>query len=67
MPFSRYLQPLWSNGKRVADAKLKDIKNYLNLIPPADHPFYVNLIGNDTLEEDTEGYNAELDFQMQED
>ncbi|CAH2005914.1 unnamed protein product [Acanthoscelides obtectus] len=67
MLFSRHLQPLWPNGKPVAEAKLKDIKSYLNPIPPADHPFYVNLIGDDTIEEDTEGYNAELDFQIQED
>ncbi|CAH1969590.1 unnamed protein product [Acanthoscelides obtectus] len=67
MLFSRHLQPLWPNGKPVAEAKLKYIKSYLNLIPPADHPFYVNLIGDDTIEEDTEGYNAELDFQIQDD
>ncbi|CAH2003941.1 unnamed protein product [Acanthoscelides obtectus] len=65
MLFSRHLQPLWPNGKPVAEAKVKGIKSYLNLIPPADHPFYVNLTGDDTIKEYTEGYNAELDFQIQ--
>nr|CAH7725061.1 unnamed protein product [Callosobruchus chinensis] len=51
-PFSRHLEPLWPNGKHVAEAKLNDIKSYLHLIPLAAHPFYVNLIGDDTIEED---------------
>ncbi|CAG9765894.1 unnamed protein product [Ceutorhynchus assimilis] len=66
-PFSRHLTPLWPDGKPIAEAKLKDIKSYLHLIPLADHPFYVNLIGDDTIEEDLEGYNANLDFEIEED
>lgn len=62
---SQYLQPLWPTGKPIAEVKLKDIKSYLHLIPQADHPFYINLIGDDTIEEDLQGYNAELDFQLE--
>ncbi|CAH1110662.1 unnamed protein product [Psylliodes chrysocephalus] len=66
-PFSRHLQPLWPNGKPVAEAKLKDIESYLYLIPLADHPFYVNIISDNTIKEDLQGYNGELDFEIEED
>lgn len=41
-PFSRHLQPLWPNGKPVAEA-----------------------ISDNTIEEDLQGYNGELDFEIE--
>lgn len=63
---STLLEPLWPNGKEVAEAKLKDIKSYLHLIPEEDHPFYKNLIGNPNIVEDIDGYNMDLDFDLEE-
>nr|CAI5864620.1 unnamed protein product [Callosobruchus analis] len=49
MPFSRQLQSVWSKGTPVGEAEFENIKSYLHLIPLADHRFYANFIGNDTL------------------
>ena len=63
--FFKYLKTLWPNGKPVAEPKLKDIKSCLHLIPAADHLFYNNLISDLTVEEDIDGYNGEIDFELE--
>lgn len=59
------LQSLWSPGMPLAKAKLVDIKSYLYIIPIVGYPFYVKLIGDDTIEEDVDGYKGEVDFQIE--
>lgn len=64
--FSNNLERLWPNGKPVAQAKLDDIRSYMHLIPAADQGFYLNLIGDTSIEEDIEGYNVTaLDFDVE--
>ena len=55
---------MWPNGKPVAEPKLKDIKSYLHLIPAADHVFYKNLTSDLTVEENIDGYNGKIDFEL---
>lgn len=62
--FSYFLKPLWPNGKPVAEAKINDIKSYLHLIPASDYHFYTNITGNPSIEEDIDGFNGELDFEL---
>lgn len=65
--FSSNLMTLWPDGKPVAEPKLKDIKSYMHLIPKIDQNFYKNLVGDPNIQEDIEGYNGELDFELEED
>lgn len=62
--FSKNLSELWPDGKEIPQAKLDDIKSYMHLIPAVAHPFYEKLKGNSAVEEDIEGFNGELDFEI---
>nr|CAH7745604.1 unnamed protein product [Callosobruchus chinensis] len=55
--FNSLLGQLWPSGKPISEPKLKDIKRYLQLIPATDHGFYTNLIGDETIQKDIDGYN----------
>ncbi|KAF9791441.1 hypothetical protein SFRURICE_014779 [Spodoptera frugiperda] len=48
------MEPLWPTGKLVSEAKLKDLKSMLHLIPQDSYDFYVKLVGQDDIEDDLE-------------
>nr|CAI5819368.1 unnamed protein product [Callosobruchus analis] len=52
---------MWPHGKSISELKLKDIKSYLHSTSAADARFYTNLTGDESLQEDVDGYNNELD------
>nr|CAH7765096.1 unnamed protein product [Callosobruchus chinensis] len=60
--FNSLLGQLWPNGKPILEPKLKDNKSYLQLVPATYTVFCINLIGHETIQEDIDGYNNELDF-----
>ncbi|KAL0821958.1 hypothetical protein ABMA28_005346 [Loxostege sticticalis] len=61
------MKPLWPTGKPVPDAKLRDLKSMLHLIPQDSHDFYVKLVGNDDIEDDLEGFSGQPDFDVESD
>ncbi|KAF2889432.1 hypothetical protein ILUMI_16741, partial [Ignelater luminosus] len=63
--FVQRLKILWPEGKSIAQAKADDLKSILHLIPVADHSFYTNIVDDTNIEEDIDGYNGELDFQIE--
>ncbi|KAI8422477.1 hypothetical protein MSG28_006298 [Choristoneura fumiferana] len=50
------MEPLWPTGKPIPEAKLKDLKSLLHLIPQEYHSFYVNLDADKHIEDDLEGF-----------
>lgn len=60
------MEPLWPNGKPVPEAKVKDLKSILHLIPKDSHNFYVKLVGDSTIDDDLEGFSGNLDFEIEE-
>ncbi|XP_073956928.1 uncharacterized protein [Choristoneura fumiferana] len=60
------MEPLWPTGKPIPEAKLKDLKSLLHLIPQEYHSFYVNLDADKHIEDDLEGFSGELDFELEE-
>lgn len=63
--FCNNLESLWPHGKAIPTPKLKDIKSYLDLIPAVDQAFYTTLTGDESIDEDIEGYNGGLDFEWE--
>ncbi|KAH9629351.1 hypothetical protein HF086_010053 [Spodoptera exigua] len=61
------MAPLWPTGKPVPDAKLKDLKSMLHLIPQDSHDFYVKLTGNEDTEDDIDGFSGQPDFELETD
>ncbi|CAH1646168.1 unnamed protein product [Spodoptera littoralis] len=61
------MEPLWPTGKPVPDAKLKDLKSMLHLIPQDSHDFYVKLTGNEDTEDDIDGFSGQPDFELETD
>ncbi|XP_054270345.1 uncharacterized protein LOC128991468 [Macrosteles quadrilineatus] len=59
------LQLLWPNGKPVAEAKLKDLKSMLHLLPKNYHGFYKSLYSSAEIEDDVDGFGGELDFEIE--
>lgn len=64
-PSETLLTQLWPNGKEINKAKLDDIKSIMHLIPANAHEFYTNFTGNAVIEEDINGYNETLDFDIE--
>lgn len=60
------MEVLWPQGKPIAEAKLKDLKSILHLIPKDAHEFYVNLVGDDQIKEDLEGFSGDINFELEE-
>ncbi|XP_063232475.1 uncharacterized protein LOC134536612 [Bacillus rossius redtenbacheri] len=61
------LIPLWPNGKPITAAKSADIESIKHLIPADAVDFYRNLTAaNDAQEDDVDGFNNTLDFDIQE-
>ncbi|KAF9817208.1 hypothetical protein SFRURICE_013996 [Spodoptera frugiperda] len=59
------MEPLWPTGKHVSEAKLKELKSMLHLIPQDSHDFYVKLVGQDDIEDDLEGFSVQSDFKLE--
>lgn len=57
--------PLWPEGKPISDAKFADLKSIYHLIPSDVLPFYQNLRPDPRIEEDLEGFNGSLDFELE--
>lgn len=59
------LTQLWPNGKEINQAKLDDIKSIMHLIPADAHEFYTHFTGNAIIEENVNGFNENLDFDIE--
>jgi len=64
-PSELLLTKLWPNGKEINQAKLDDIKSIMHLIPADAHEFYTHFTGNAIIEEDINGFNENLDFDIE--
>jgi len=64
-PSEALLTQLWLNGKEINKAKLDDIKSIMHLIPTDAHEFHTNFTGNSVIEENVNGYNENLDFDIE--
>jgi hypothetical protein len=54
----------WPNGKGISQPKMKDLKSMLSLIPSDAKPFYRNFFKDPRVCDDIEGFNADLDFEI---
>lgn len=61
----KLLEFLWPNGKPIPEKKLEDLKFLLPLIPKDAKQFYKNLVGDPNIEEDIDGFNGQLDFDVE--
>lgn len=61
------LKTLWPKGKPISKEKIKDIKSIMKLIPDDCIEVYTTLFYDERVEDDIEGYNAKLDFQIEAD
>ncbi|KAI8432526.1 hypothetical protein MSG28_013523 [Choristoneura fumiferana] len=59
------MEPLWPTGKPIPEAKLKDLKSLLHLIPQEYHSFYVNLDADKHIEDDLEGFSDHVVLQQE--
>lgn len=59
---------LWPNGKPLSTAKLNDLKELLQLVPPDAKHFYTFLDNAESHEfdDDVEGFGPAIDFQFEE-
>lgn len=54
-------------GKPISQDKLNDIRSFMHLIPEAHQKFYKNFVGDKDVNDDVDGFNGELDFEVEED
>lgn len=59
------MDPLWPDGKPIPEAKLKDLKSLLHLIPRDAQEFYKKFTGDATVEDDIDGFSGEVDFEVE--
>lgn len=64
--YSPKLVSLWPDGKPISVEKLNDIQSYLQLIPPDCQDFFKNLTSSADIIDDVDGFNAGLDFDVEE-
>lgn len=59
---------LYPDGRELSEAKIKDLKELLKLIPADAKPFYSFLrnIGSNNFVDDTEGFGNTIDFEIDE-
>lgn len=62
---SEHLIPLWPTGKPISKPKLEDLKFLLSLIPKDARAMYRSLYSNSGVEDDIDGFNGELDFEVE--
>ncbi|XP_050503607.1 uncharacterized protein LOC126882675 [Diabrotica virgifera virgifera] len=65
--FKESLVLLWPDGKPIPDKKLEDLKFLLSLIPKDAKEFYKKLTGDPNMEDDIDGLNGPLDFDLEDD
>lgn len=63
--FSEDLPLLWPEGKPLSAPKLKDLKSMMVFIPSDAKGFYKNFFSNPDVEDDVEGFNGDLDFDVE--
>ncbi|KAJ8710677.1 hypothetical protein PYW08_009192 [Mythimna loreyi] len=63
--FSNLYEQLWPEGKLISQPKLDDIKSLLPLIPSDARQYYENLAASQDLEDDVEGFNGSIDFDIE--
>lgn len=62
-PFTILVQ-LWPQGKPISKPKLDDLKSLLPLIPSDAKSLYRSLFIQNNVQDDIDGFNGELDFQI---
>ena len=60
-----FMKQLWPNGKPIPEAKLKDLKNMMHLIPKDAQQYYKNVTGDENIEDDIEGFSGIPDFEVE--
>ncbi|XP_045503544.1 uncharacterized protein LOC123700387 [Colias croceus] len=63
----RDMDLLWPTGKPISEAKLKDIKSIMHLIPSDAQDFYKKLKSDEIFEDDIDGFSGALDFAVDDD
>ena len=63
--FGNNLSPLWVNGKAIPAPKLQDIQSIMDLIPGDAKDFYTALLGDDSVEDDVDGFSGVPDFEIE--
>lgn len=63
--FSENLNLRWPNGKGISQPKMKDLKSMLHLIPNDAKPFYRKFFEDVSIVDDIDGFNGELDFEIE--
>ncbi|CAG9837583.1 unnamed protein product [Diabrotica balteata] len=61
---SNHLIPLWPTGKPLSVPKLNDLRFLMHLIPNDAKPLYRSLFSNNTVEDDIDGFDGDLDFDI---
>lgn len=64
--FNELCVPLWPNGKPLSVEKLNDLKSLMKFIPNDARHVYRLLFSNADIEDDIEGFNGPLDFEVEE-
>lgn len=59
------IKPLWPNGKPISEKKLKDLKLLFPYIPNDALALSKNLITDETIDDDIEGFDGHLDFDLE--
>jgi hypothetical protein len=65
--FKDHIINMWPNGKEISAPKLKDIQDIMHLIPQDWQEFYQNLVGNQVIEDDVDGFTGNPDFEIESD
>lgn len=62
------LEQLWPNGRPLSNAKVKDLKEMLDLVDDEDKPFYdfLNDVKTDEFIDDVDGFGQTIDFELEE-
>ncbi|KAJ8883881.1 hypothetical protein PR048_015736 [Dryococelus australis] len=63
--FVKKLVPLWPEGKPISSAKKADIDSILHLIPTGAKEFHARLIADNANDDDIDGFNGNLDFDIE--
>lgn len=62
---SQHLILLWPSGKPISQPKLEDLKTLLPLIPKDARPLYRSFYSDDDVQDDIDGFNGHLDFEVE--
>ena len=66
LDFEKTLPLLWPEGKNISSEKLQNIKELLELVENLKHEYYTNLMADENVVDDIDGYNVgQLDFELE--